>query len=50
MVDLETLKRWWKRVHEIAPWSWRTDPYLEGIDEETFEYLRNLREEPDGRS
>lgn len=33
---------WWNRIHEIAPWSWQSDPYLVGLDEETFLRLRDV--------
>lgn len=36
---------WLKRVNEIAPWAWKSDPYLDGMTEEQFKYLRNLEEE-----
>lgn len=37
----EQMLRWWNRVHEIAPWAWQSDPYLEGMTRQQFEYLRS---------
>jgi hypothetical protein len=45
--DKETLERWWNRVMEIAPWAWKSDPYLVGMDEQTFNWLRELDSAPE---
>lgn len=43
---LQQLRDWWKRVQQIAPWSWRSDPYLTGITEVQFNFLRNCDDAP----
>jgi len=43
---IEKFAIWWERIQEIAPWAWRTDPYLEGMTEEQFNWLRSLDEPP----
>lgn len=40
--DHPNFGKWKERVvYEIPPWAWRTDPYCEGMTEETFNYLIN---------
>lgn len=40
----EQLAAWKKRINEIPPWGWRQDPYMTGIDEVTFNRLRDEEE------
>ena len=48
--DVEKLQAWWNRIQfDTPPWAWRSDPYLDGIDEETYIWLRNLEEPPTER-
>ena len=40
------LGEWWNRVHEIAPGSWKSDPYLQGGTQAIFDYLRDCEAAP----
>jgi hypothetical protein len=44
---LELLNKWWARIqYHTPPWAWKDDPYLAGITEAEFRWLRDLDEPP----
>jgi hypothetical protein len=45
---LEQLVAWWNRIqYHTPPWDWKSDPYLQGITEAEFKWLRSLDEPPE---